>query len=409
MYQADGTFSVRSGSRVWQVNLPSTFQGGRYFLSSASSSNAVVIATVGAQLWELLCTASSASCTVSRGPLPLPLTSSSNSVLGIGKDDVYGQLILASIDTVMRFSSRTFSITSFLHWKPSVRLSLNTALIRESGLNNEFYISYANANNVSAPGMVVKVDSQFTTSIITYMSISSSNFVPTRDADGIILWTDTNSTSHKTYLNAYFSSTGSQQPATLALMPGESASPSFVGEYPMTQIGAIAVGTNTELGFSLQCFTFSYGMSPPPAITLTKRSSQGSAVGLPFLGLQENRLLPVVTAVARTAFGFAVVDIDFGSCPMSSFGSKNEALIKGEANINEKANSETSTARAQKDHLTYKHDDSSYINQQRKSSLFDNCFPSKCSFLSLGECPPQQCWAMEKGSFSCCRLPPFLN
>jgi len=377
-------------------------------LSSGSSSNAILIVTVGTQLWELYCNSASTACDVSRGPLLLPVTSYSHPVIGIAKDDIYGDLILASVDTVMRVSTRTFSVKSSLHWKPIVPLSLNAALIRESGLRNDFYISYSNSNNVSAPGMVVKVNWDFTTSLLTYMSTASSNFIPSRDSDTVVMWTDTNSTSRKTYFNSLFG-TGSQQPATLALMPGESASHSFIGEYPMTQVGVIAVGSNTELGFYLQCFKFSYGMSPPPAITLTKRSIQGDSVGLPFLGLQENRLLPFMTAVARTATGFAIVDIDFGACPMYALESENADSNHVGANSKENANIQASTAAVKKDHIAYQHNVSSHFTQQRKSTSFDSCFPSKCSFLSQGDCPPQQCWATERGSFSCCRVPPFLH
>lgn len=396
MYQADGFFSVRSGSKLWFVNLDSPYRNGSYYILSANSSSAVLIAANGAQLSELSCTALSSSCFASRSTL-LPLTSpSSNPVLSIIKDDIYGHLILASADTLVRFDAKQFSVLSSLYWKPSFFLSVNSAVIRQSGSDHGFYISYANSNNLALPGMVVKVDGKLTTSIITYMAFGSSNFSPTRSSNANLFWTESNVTSRSIYVNSFIGNNPSMFPTPMfTLDTNECLAPTFVGEYPMNKIGAVAVASTNKLTFDLQCLKLSYGLGPSPPIILTKRSNQGVGVGMPFLGIQMDRSTPTVTAIAVLPFGYGVVDVDFSECPTQMGDQEMEILTQNNQKMARPSLGLRSACKST--HQTQS--SSAHAN----FSVAGNCVASSCSFISEGDCQNQQCWALEHGSFSCCK------
>lgn len=123
----------------------------------------------------------------------------------------------------------------------------------------------------------------------------------------------------KGYVNSKVPNRSGSSPARPTIGTGQSISPSFIGEYVMTQVGVIAIGNPSTVGFDLACLHFGYGMSSGPEVSVTDQFRASKTLGRPFLAVQTAHLVASLIAVVKAASGpYAVINVGFGSCPMGS-------------------------------------------------------------------------------------------
>jgi hypothetical protein len=393
--QSDGTMTFSSDDDTFSVVIPATLRGDAYHVYQAKTSGYDVAVTKGSQIYIIRCTKSSHSCSAINTPVSIPLSPLDPKVIAIRPLDNEDSSIvaIASSDTIITWNLSSNKKISNLTWAFENHYTLNhVSGLRVAGAG-PYYLMVALANSAqpSQAGVIVKVkcDSNGHLTVnrppgITYMTIAPMNFVVSESYEDVRYWSQTNGSAHKGYVNAYAGHPW--PPASTTLSTGQIISPSFVGEYPMTQVGIMAVGNPSTLGYDLLCLHFGYGMSSGPEVWISQRKHASSTMGLPILGFQTGPLVAEVMAVSRTSSGWSIISVDFGSCPM---GFKAKQSIDASQTQNEvKKNAET-------------------LPGSLTTHGYQSCHPSTCSIDTDGDCTPQHCWGdATTGGFLCCKYPP---
>lgn len=394
--------------------------GSAYCVLSGSSTSVDLVVVNGTQLSKIRCSKSSHSCLSISGPVSLPGISTNTTFLTMKPfDESTSLFMMAASNVAVTFRPSTLALVSSKSWT-----MLNSyALDQVSGMrfvgdgDDYLMIALVNRANETSPGVIVKIRCSENgglsgTPLITYMTMSPMNFVVSRDDANIKYWTQMNTKLRKGYINSWVPN-GYSAPARPYIAPGELISPSFIGEYPMTQVGVVAIGNPDALGFDLACLHFGYGMSEGPEVSITDQFRASKTLGPPFLGVQTAHLEAALMAVAKTSSGYAIVDIDFGSCPMPMMMVKRDPnnLEHRKRMIREETPLEKQDAKEYQTFTKFPRSLEDFIPRTPSSSKPTrpnaNCTPSDCSIDSPGSCKPEHCWGDgASGRFLCCKHPP---
>jgi len=404
--------------------------GSAYCVLSGSETSVDLVVANGTMLSKIRCTKSSSSCHRLSGPVSVPGVPPNSTFLTMKPFDEDDSLfMMAASNAAVTFVPSTLAVVSSKVWTFLNPYPLNgVSGMRFVGTGDDYLmIALVNKVNETNPGVIVKIRANGNgglsgTPMITYMTMSPMNFVVSRDTSSTKYWTQMNMKLRKGYINAWTRRIGNRNvPANPYLGPGESISPSFIGEYVMTQMGVVATGNPNTLGFDLVCLHFGYGMSQGPEVSITSQFTASKTLGPPFLGVQTARLQPSLMAVAKTSSGYAIVNVNFGSCPMPSMMTKrdpNDVDHRKSMAIEETPLPEITTTFANLQTLKEIQTSTKFPKgsqdflQQTSSSVTPfmaaaNCKPSDCSLDSPGSCDVEHCWGDgASGKWVCCKFPP---
>jgi hypothetical protein len=330
-----------------------------------------------------------------------------------------GTYILASKDSVIVLSTGSSSSPSLTIPKGfSITFTTNVTAIHPKMVTGTYisgntgilklFIAYsADSKNPTQPGMIVNLcwnggmigkrldcDGEHPKGdpIITYLTVSPLNFWVPQDFDSARVWMEQDGTATIHPASAFSSS---YTLVTVPLTPGNVISPTFLGEYKMTQVGVMAIGSQNpnQLGWTRQCLSFQYafGMSTMGVrITKSNYYPPSSGTGAPFLAIQPNRMIASLTGVAKTSNGYGVISVSFADCPMGGFAEEVRLQV-----------SSSSSEELQGDHQL-----AAPLCPPIASIFRSNCAPANCNTDTSGDCNGN-CWSCGAvGGFFCCRHTP---
>jgi hypothetical protein len=385
LIQEDGTITFYSDSHTFSAYIPPSLRGDAYHIYEVKVGVSISVAvTRGRQIFLMSCS-SPFPCYMANSPSSLPLSPLDSKVIAARPLDEGDStiVVLASSHSIVTWNLQTNQKVSNLTWAFDNHYPFNhVSGLRLAGSGSYFLmIALANTALPSQPGVILKIKCDLLGHLtvnhppgITYMTIAPMNFIVSRSYHTVRYWSQTNTDELEGYVNAYANQ--AWPPATTPLSTGQIISPSFAGEYPITESGTMAVGNPNTLGFDLLCLHFGYGKSSGPEVSITRRKHASSAKGLPILGFQTGPFEPEVVAVSRTASGWSIITVSFvEECrPPWVHASQNNEENRKPAPV-------------------------SLVNS--------NCRPSSCNIDTDGDCTPQHCWGIAKdGSFLCCKHPP---
>lgn len=289
IFHLDGGVSfIKRSSLVFTAYIPTNLTGSAYYVTSFSSTSAVVLVTRDATMFQIQCTKASKTCSAVGpvGKLPLPPNRPPVTLIVEG-----GQgLLMASADMIMTLpvpqgTTGQLSITGSFVWQLKATLTLDKVTnIVESGDENTYVVlSVENSQDISKPGLFVKLMEDYSQSqyfgrpIYTYNPYSPQNLMVARDYENIKYWTAQNTSSISPqawvcnkggWVTPYFIPRG--------FTSTDRFSPSLIGEYAMTQVGVVAFGNSTGFGFKFACLHYAYGMGIPPEVCFSFSDVQSS-------------------------------------------------------------------------------------------------------------------------------------